>query len=157
MDPSEMEPPNSTAATPTPTPAPTQTVAAGLGLTPEAVLGEVMAMVFFDPADLARVQSPDDIAALPLSARRAIIGWAWDSKGHFVLKLAPKTPLLTLLGHHLGLWRSSADGGGVLSETLSEMERARRLSGLLVAVAADAAAAPGEEADDLTEDGEGEE
>ncbi|GAB3129898.1 hypothetical protein [Novispirillum itersonii] len=131
------------------------TVATLLGLTPEAVLGEVMAMVFFDPADLARVESPEDIAALPLAARRAIIGWAWDSKGHFVLKLAPKTPLLTLLGHHLGLWRSSGEGGGVLSETLSEMERARRLSCLLTAVAADAALAPGEDADDAADGGEG--
>lgn len=137
-----------------PTPDPAASVAALLGLTPEAVLGEVMAMVFFDPADLARVQSPEDIAALPLAARRAIIGWAWDSKGHFVLKLAPKTPLLTLLGHHLGLWRSTGEGGGVLSETLTEMERARRLSSLLVAVAADAALAPGEDADDAAEDGE---
>lgn len=146
--------PTPQSAPPNTTPDPATSVAALLGLTPETVLGEVMAMVFFDPADLARVQSPEDIAALPLAARRAIIGWAWDSKGHFVLKLAPKTPLLTLLGHHLGLWRSTGEGGGVLSETLTEMERARRLSSLLVAVAADAALAPGEDADDAAEDGE---
>ena len=78
------------------------------------VLRELAAMGMYDPADIAsaNISGPTDIAKLPESTRRAIIGWSWDRQGNFVLKLSPKTPSLELLGRHLGMWKDEVTHKG---------------------------------------------
>ncbi len=84
----------------------------------DAVLAELAAIAFFDPALLEGVKGPEDVAALPVGVRRAIVGWSWDKQGNFLLKLAPKTAGLELLGRHLGLFKErlevSGAGGGAI-------------------------------------------
>lgn len=75
-------------------------------ITADLVVQELARMALFDPADLVRrpITKPEDIATLPEHVRRVIAGWSWDKQGNFVLKLAPKTPNLELLGRHLGMF-----------------------------------------------------
>jgi phage terminase small subunit len=91
----------------------------------ERVIDELTALSLWDPADFARVQGPADIAALPETVRRAIVGWDWDKAGNFRLKLADKTRALELIGRHLKMWGSTAEDGA-MAALADAMERARR-------------------------------
>ena len=83
-------------------------------VTAERVLRELCCLAFYDPAEIAKesVTCPADIAKLPESVRRCIIGWNWDKMGNFVLKLSPKTPNLDLLGRHLALFKDRLELSG---------------------------------------------
>lgn len=67
------------------------------------VLREIQRLAMFDPADLTKIKSPDDIAALPEHVRRAIVGWGWDRQGRFTIKTA-KEGALEMLGRHHSLF-----------------------------------------------------
>jgi phage terminase small subunit len=69
------------------------------------VLRELAALSFYDAGELGafEVSKPQDIARLPEMLRRCIVGWSWDRNGNFTLKLADKTPNLTLAMRHLGM------------------------------------------------------
>lgn len=87
-----------------------------LDVTVERILQERARMAFYDPADIAgqRIVKPADIAALPEDARRAIVGWGYDKKGKFTLKLADKNSSLTALEKHLNMYRDDAGDGSPL-------------------------------------------
>ena len=99
----------------------------------DRVIQEIGHMALYDPADIAgaNINGPQDIATLPESVRRAIIGWSWDRQGNFVLKLSPKTPSLELLGRHLMLWKDVGSKDNPLTmDALSDEELDARLSAL---------------------------
>jgi len=75
--------------------------------TAEAVIEELAAMAFYDPAEIAghRLAGPDDIATLPEHVRPAIVGWSWDPQGRFVPRLANRLGALDLLARYLGLFQ----------------------------------------------------
>lgn len=89
-------------------------LSAKLEVTAERVLAEWVAMGFYDAADLVvldpdtgqprNITSPLDLRLLPERVRRCVIGWTYDKAGNFILKLAPKTPNLELIGRHLGMF-----------------------------------------------------
>lgn len=92
-------------------------------ITAERVLEELGRLALYDPGEIgaAGISSPRDIEKLPEDLRRAIVGWAWDRDGNFVVKLAAKTQPLDLLGQHLGLWKNrfeitGANGGPIQTE-----------------------------------------
>lgn len=100
----------------------------------DRVLEELAAMAFYDPADIAApmlagervaVTGPADIPNLPEAVRRAIVGWGWDRKGNFTLKLSPKTPSLQLIMQHLGMLKTEIDLN-FKGQVASELEKARR-------------------------------
>lgn len=100
-------------------------------ITADRVLTEIAHMAFYDPADIASkpMSGPGDIANLPESVRRAIVGWGWDKQGNFTLKLSPKTPALDQLGRHLKLFTDVVEHKGLngLSERLAKArERAKQ-------------------------------
>ena len=82
-----------------------------VGVDADRVIREAACLAFYDPGEIASVpmNGPADIAKLPERLRRAIIGWSWDKFGNFVLKLAPKTPSLELIGRHLGMFKDRLD------------------------------------------------
>lgn len=67
------------------------------------VVLEMKRMAMFDPAELINVKRPADIAKLPPDVRRAIVGWSWDRKGRFVVKLV-KADALDMLARHFGVY-----------------------------------------------------
>lgn len=102
-------------------------------ITADRVLREISHMALYDPADIAgaNISGPQDIPSLPEEVRRAIIGWSWDKRGNFILKLSPKTPSLELLGRHLMIWRDVGSKDNPLTmASLSDEELDARLSAL---------------------------
>lgn len=83
-----------------------------LGEDAMSVKREIARMAMFDPAHVTGVESPDDIAQLPEDVRRAIVGWSWDKRGNFIIKLA-KEGALEMLGRHLGLFEKDKPQIGV--------------------------------------------
>lgn len=76
-----------------------------LELSAERVVEEIKHMAFYDPADFVlAVKKQADIAALPESVRRAIVGWKYDKNGRFQILLADKSKALEQLGKHLRLF-----------------------------------------------------
>lgn len=77
----------------------------------ERVVSEMAAGAFYDAADLVAqaITCPADIAKLPEQVRRAIVGWSWDRRGNFVLKLADKSRALDMLARHLGMYRDQIE------------------------------------------------
>jgi phage terminase small subunit len=69
-------------------------------ITADRVLTEIEHMAMLDPAALINVKRPADIAKLPEDVRRAIVGWSWDAKGRFQVKLAKEAALQMLGRHH---------------------------------------------------------
>ena len=69
-------------------------------VTADAVLLEIQSLAMVDPSDLVKVRRPADIAKLPEHVRRAIVGWSWDAKGRFQVKLAKESALQMLGRHH---------------------------------------------------------
>lgn len=69
-------------------------------VTADAVLLEIQSLAMVDPSDLVKVKRPADIAKLPEHVRRAIVGWSWDAKGRFQVKLAKEAALQMLGRHH---------------------------------------------------------
>lgn len=107
-------------------------------VTQDDVVRELAAMALYDPAEIAGVEikTQADIARLPESVRRAIVGWKFDREGRIELKLSPKTPSLELLGRHLSMWKDSValtgkDGGPIETRELGETERVARLASIL--------------------------
>lgn len=93
-------------------------------ITADRVLQEIAVSAFYDPADIAsqQMRGPEDIAALPESVRRCIVGWSWDRKGNFTLRLANKLDALDKLGRHLKLFverheHAGPDGGPIQQES----------------------------------------
>lgn len=96
-----------------------EALAEKVGVTTEMVVEELVALAFYDPADLAsltdeqgnavQITGPLDIPKLPKHIRKAIVGWAWDKAGNFTLKFAPKTATLQLLGQHLGMFKQELE------------------------------------------------
>ena len=78
-------------------------------VTADRVVAELASVAFFDPVALCGVKGPDDVADLPPEVRRAIVGWSWDKRGNFVLKLASKTTGLEMLGRHLGMFKDRVE------------------------------------------------
>ena len=79
----------------------------------DRVLSELAAMAFYDAGDLViedakgrpvDIKSPADIRKLPERLRRCIVGWSYDRRGRFILKLANKTQNLELIGRHLAMF-----------------------------------------------------
>ncbi len=91
------------------------TRAASAGVSAERVVQELAHLSFYDPAALTKtpITKPEDIANLPENVRRAIIGWEYDAKGNFKIKLSPKTPSLDLLARHLGMLKDKLQIGGI--------------------------------------------
>lgn len=69
-------------------------------VTADRVLMEIERLAMLDPAALVGVKKPADIAKLPEEVRRAIVGWSWDAKGRFQVKLAKESALQMLGRHH---------------------------------------------------------
>lgn len=69
-------------------------------VTADNVLLEIQRLAMVDPSDLVKVKRPADIAKLPEHVRRAIVGWSWDAKGRFQVKLAKESALQMLGRHH---------------------------------------------------------
>jgi phage terminase small subunit len=69
-------------------------------VTADAVLLEIQRLAMVDPSDIIKVKRPADIAKLPEHVRRAIVGWSWDAKGRFQVKLAKESALQMLGRHH---------------------------------------------------------
>jgi phage terminase small subunit len=84
---------------------------ARLDATAMDVKREIARMALFDPAHVTAVTCPEDIAQLPEDVRRAIVGWSWDKKGNFIIKLA-KEGALEMLGRHFGLFRDRVEHSG---------------------------------------------
>jgi phage terminase small subunit len=115
-----------------------QEQSARLATSADDVVREIARLAMFDPAVFKDVKSPEDVAALPENARRAVVGWGWDRQGRFTIKLA-KEGALEMLGRHFGLFRdrvehSGPDGGpiqgtldvsGLSTAALAEIMRAR--------------------------------
>ena len=84
-------------------------------LTAERVLQEIMAIAFFDPAQLFNERGdPLPITEIPEAARRAIsgidmaiVGKDEDSETVRKIRLSPKQGSLELLCRHLGLWKET--------------------------------------------------
>ena len=98
----------------------TATTLGKLEISRERVLTEIARMALLDPKEIAQfpMNGPSDIADLSEDARRCIVGWGWDVKGRFELKLASKHTALEQLGRHLKLFTDKAevsgpDGGAV--------------------------------------------
>lgn len=53
---------------------------------------------------VAGITSPAHIAGLPENVRRAVVGWGWDKKQNFTLKLANKSKALDQFARHLSLY-----------------------------------------------------
>lgn len=79
--------------------------------TADDVLREITRLAMFDPATFKDVKSPQDVAALPEDARRAIVGWSWDRQGNFTIKLV-KESALEMLGRHHGLFKERVEHSG---------------------------------------------
>lgn len=81
------------------------------GINAERVLKEIERLAFYDlgDAELKKVKSLADIAKLPESLRRAIVGYGYDKKGRFILKFADKTRSLEQYGKHLKLFTDVID------------------------------------------------
>lgn len=88
-----------------------------LDVTVERILQERARMAFYDPGAIAgeRISKPADIANLPEDVRRAIVGWGYDRKGKFALRLADKNSSLTALEKHLNMYRDDAGDGSPLN------------------------------------------
>jgi phage terminase small subunit len=101
-------------------------------VTADAVVRELAAMAFYDPAAIgeAQISGPADIKKLPEQVRRAIIGWAWDKHGNFTLKLSPKTPSLDLLARHLGMLTTKVELTGKEGGPVQHQQVPADLSGL---------------------------
>lgn len=69
-------------------------------VTADRVLTEIERLAMLDPSALVSVKRPADIAKLPEDVRRAIVGWSWDAKGRFQVKLAKEAALQMLGRHH---------------------------------------------------------
>ena len=91
-------------------------------------------MGFYDPADLVIVgedgevrdiTSPKDLRLLPERVRRCIVGWSWDRKGNFTLKLAAKTPNLELIGRSMGMFieRKKIEFGELEKKSDAELDQ----------------------------------
>lgn len=98
------------------------------------VMQELVAMGFYDPADLVvtdedgqlrDITSPKDLRLLPERVRRCIIGWSWDRNGNFTLKLAAKTPNLELIGRYLGMFveRKKIEIGELEKKSDAELDK----------------------------------
>lgn len=85
---------------------------------------EIVRMALFDPAHVTGIESPEDVALLPEDVRRAIVGWGWDRRGNFTVKLA-KEGALEMLGRHHGLFKDriehSGPNGGPIPVTAATM------------------------------------
>lgn len=88
----------------------------------DRVLQELVAMAFYDPADIASVEvkCPADIAKLPEDVRRAIVGWSWDRNDNFTLKLSGKTQQLEMIGRHLKLFTDKHEHTGADGTPLNQ-------------------------------------
>ncbi len=114
-------------------------VAERVAVNTQRLMDELECMGLYDPADIASqpMSGPEDIAKLPEHVRRAIIGWGWDKQGNFILKLAPKTTSIELMGKNLGSFRdklevTGKDGGAIITkETGGGRELARRIAAAL--------------------------
>jgi phage terminase small subunit len=86
-------------------------------VTADRIVQELAWLAFYDPGLIAahNIKRPEDIATLPEGLRRVILGWRRDRFGNLVLKLAPKTPSLELLGRHLGMFKAAVDVSGYIS------------------------------------------
>lgn len=105
-----------------------------LEITAKRVIEEWAAMGFYDPADLVIVgedgevrdiTSPKDLRLLPERVRRCIVGWSWDRKGNFTLKLAAKTPNLELIGRSMGMFieRKKIEFGELEKKSDAELDQ----------------------------------
>lgn len=103
-----------------------------IGCTQERLLTEMCRLAYYDPADFIGVRGPEDIAELPEDARRAIIGFGWDRRGNFILKLHNKQPSHEQLGRIMKMFTDKLEHGGkvegpvVLPAELSVEEWRRR-------------------------------
>src|ERR1043165_8820125 len=92
------------------------------------VLLEIERMAMVDPSEFAGVKSLRDLKRLPARLRRAVVGWSWDKRGNFVLKLA-KEAMLGKLGSHHKLFTDVVEVkglAGLASRLASARERAKR-------------------------------
>lgn len=87
----------------------------------DRLLAELEGVAFLDPAELAGLNSPDDVAKAPEHVRRAVVGWSWDKAGNFVLKLA-KERALEMLGKHRKLFtdKLEVDASPELADALAK-------------------------------------
>lgn len=92
-------------------------------VTADNVLLEIQRLAMVDPSDLVKVKRPADIAKLPEHVRRAIVGWSWDAKGRFQVKLA-KEGALQMLGRHHRLFNDKLQVEVV--DRAAEIEEARQ-------------------------------
>jgi phage terminase small subunit len=79
--------------------------------TADRVLREIENLGMIDPAALVGVRGPKDIAKLPEHVRRAIVGWSYDRRGRFQVKLA-KEGALEMLARHHGMFNKDKSGAG---------------------------------------------
>lgn len=68
--------------------------------TADRVLLEIERIALVDPSEFDGVKSLRDLKRLPARLRRAVVGWSWDKRGNFVLKLAKEAMLAKLGSHH---------------------------------------------------------
>lgn len=96
-------------------------------VTADRVLEELACLGLYDPGEIAKwpMDGPADIPNLPEPVRRAIVGWGWDKKGNFTLKLSNKLGALVEIGRHLGiaqrLEHTGKDGGPIETRRVEDL------------------------------------
>ncbi len=81
------------------------------GVSSDRVLQEIERLALFDPKDLVKLRTADDIANLPEDVRRAIVGWKYDKDGMLEIKLV-KEKALEMLGRHLKMFTDKVEHSG---------------------------------------------